>query len=857
MSNEATSQEKYVENLKTMLSQKEWANLQWFVNAKGFMWESYKTVISTSIKEYIQNDQTKFDEIYTLYADMNKEYVAGKDTMDEQKKSDYINVLSFMMQALYIASPTCYVNAKVKNYLIKRAEYEDGDGSYYTDDAENIWGKVSYHVYNSDLVKKVEANTADLRDILYLDDTEKAMITQVIGADIIASSQVYKDLIAERKANIQKMADTETSEDVYAFGIWEIIADAEEGGNTRLLENFEAIYRETYDINDEVNITIDQLLAENTIEDMKTWIIEDSLFTYTETEYTTILDAWKTDLETKKETLLKEKFFELKVDTANTLETVTSAPNSLVPGITSEQFANAMTELIVGYATSTTDESGNSTPSEVAGMGVWNWDDAELLKKKDFMTALTDSENPIEWAKWLQQLIYDNLPEEQKTLFIEKNAKDRVTAGERDGKIGKFSTKRLSFILGWTDNKYFNEQDNLTKIKELPSLSSLTKLPPEDFYNTDGELVTEKVDQFKKIYKNRNLNLEKVMSIDEKFQPVMIELLTGHRGLVSLGMEEVAPYINALATNIGPMTIGSTKITEAEMITMLWSQTITDISFTGVSTLTEAIIWACVSRKYEGKIWFDKVTALGAGEWGKINEIANPSYVSLLWLTSLDGIPENFDSYLAVVVNAEVLNALNTPTIQYIQYGKKLTKAVSSEITVDGVAKNVIEYGDYQYEWPIVNGKPEGEGVLYDTTEDGAVIVVYTWSFKDGKKDGQGKYTWANGDIYEGEWKNDKRTWQGKCTWANGDIYEGEWKNNKRTWQGKYTWANGGIYEGAWKNNNMEWEGTYTNAAGIVFTGKWEGQTLVEETSSDPSKTFNPGKTRTDLNAITDKATLA
>jgi hypothetical protein len=39
---------------------------------------------------------------------------------------------------------------------------------------------------------------------------------------------------------------------------------------------------------------------------------------------------------------------------------------------------------------------------------------------------------------------------------------------------------------------------------------------------------------------------------------------------------------------------------------------------------------------------------------------------------------------------------------------------------------------------------------------------VYAGKFKDGKKHGQGKYTYANGDGWEGEYKNGKPNRQGK-----------------------------------------------------------------------------------------------
>ena len=46
-------------------------------------------------------------------------------------------------------------------------------------------------------------------------------------------------------------------------------------------------------------------------------------------------------------------------------------------------------------------------------------------------------------------------------------------------------------------------------------------------------------------------------------------------------------------------------------------------------------------------------------------------------------------------------------------------------------------------------------------------------------KNGQGTYTWSDGQKYVGEFKDDKREGQGTFTFANGKIKEGIWENDK------------------------------------------------------------------------------
>ena len=61
--------------------------------------------------------------------------------------------------------------------------------------------------------------------------------------------------------------------------------------------------------------------------------------------------------------------------------------------------------------------------------------------------------------------------------------------------------------------------------------------------------------------------------------------------------------------------------------------------------------------------------------------------------------------------------------------------------------------------------------------------MEYVGEYKDGKKHGQGTYTWFDGGIYVGKWKDGKEHGQGTYTFHDGRKYVGEWKN-KEKWNG-------------------------------------------------------------------------
>ncbi len=67
-------------------------------------------------------------------------------------------------------------------------------------------------------------------------------------------------------------------------------------------------------------------------------------------------------------------------------------------------------------------------------------------------------------------------------------------------------------------------------------------------------------------------------------------------------------------------------------------------------------------------------------------------------------------------------------------------------------------------------------------------------------ENGQGSFTWADGEKYVGEWKDGKKHGQGIYSYAVGDKYAGEWKDGNRHGIGTFTYANGTIVKGLFEN---------------------------------------------------------
>ena len=98
---------------------------------------------------------------------------------------------------------------------------------------------------------------------------------------------------------------------------------------------------------------------------------------------------------------------------------------------------------------------------------------------------------------------------------------------------------------------------------------------------------------------------------------------------------------------------------------------------------------------------------------------------------------------------------------------------------------------------------------------------TYAGRFKDGMPHGEGVYTFANGDRYEGYTVNFKKERYGTYHYHTGDRYVGEWKGDRREGQGVYYYARGDRYAGQWSGDVKKGEGTYHYAGGNRYEGNF------------------------------------
>ena len=94
-------------------------------------------------------------------------------------------------------------------------------------------------------------------------------------------------------------------------------------------------------------------------------------------------------------------------------------------------------------------------------------------------------------------------------------------------------------------------------------------------------------------------------------------------------------------------------------------------------------------------------------------------------------------------------------------------------------------------------------------------------------ENGQGTYTYPNGEKYVGEWKDGEQNGQGTYTYPNGDKYVGEFKDDKQNGQGTKSWNDGWKDFGSWKNGEI-WNGTEYDEDGKIWSKYVNGKKIKQ-----------------------------
>jgi hypothetical protein len=99
---------------------------------------------------------------------------------------------------------------------------------------------------------------------------------------------------------------------------------------------------------------------------------------------------------------------------------------------------------------------------------------------------------------------------------------------------------------------------------------------------------------------------------------------------------------------------------------------------------------------------------------------------------------------------------------------------------------------------------------------------VFDGQMVDGKRNGKGRMVWASGQTYDGDWRDDVAVGEGAMTFPNGDRYQGQVKDGIVHGRGRMQFANGDTFEGQFEQGIPDVEGSYTEKDGSRYVGQWK-----------------------------------
>ncbi len=96
---------------------------------------------------------------------------------------------------------------------------------------------------------------------------------------------------------------------------------------------------------------------------------------------------------------------------------------------------------------------------------------------------------------------------------------------------------------------------------------------------------------------------------------------------------------------------------------------------------------------------------------------------------------------------------------------------------------------------------------------------TYKGDYVRGYMEGQGVLTYPNGTRYEGEFVANQFHGKGRLSYAAGDVYEGDFANNEMNGMGKWSFADKSIYVGQVVNGVIQGKGELLRPTGEKYTG--------------------------------------
>jgi len=126
------------------------------------------------------------------------------------------------------------------------------------------------------------------------------------------------------------------------------------------------------------------------------------------------------------------------------------------------------------------------------------------------------------------------------------------------------------------------------------------------------------------------------------------------------------------------------------------------------------------------------------------------------------------------------------------------------------------KHGNGKYSYYIAEKLDEEGEVIED-----ARAYTYEGMFKFNRKEGIGKLTYPNGDVYHGEWLKNVKHGEGAYVTKDGDMYSGSWWKGMKHGRGTYVYKKDqSQLIGKWVQNNFK-EGQWAFKDGTVYSGRF------------------------------------